>query len=124
MNKSSSASKPYILLLEDETIIGFELQDQLEEHGYRVFGPLTSCREAISILSSMKPDLALIDFDLKDGSCIELVKKLRECSVPFAVYSGHNHTKAPEDMKNIPWIVKPAPFREIREALEMLGAVA
>ena len=41
-----AARNPLVLILEDEAIIALNLQDELQDNGYRVGGPFTSCADA------------------------------------------------------------------------------
>jgi hypothetical protein len=36
-------SSPLVLILEDEALIGLNLRDDLQDAGYRVEGPFTTC---------------------------------------------------------------------------------
>jgi DNA-binding response OmpR family regulator len=113
------------LLLEDEALIAVTLQDDLEEAGYRVSGPFTTCREALSWLSGNKPDLAILDTVLKDGPCKDVAVNLTTLGVPFLVYSG-----LAEDMNALPelaqatWVEKPATAEVLLKALAGLRCSA
>lgn len=59
--------EPYkILIVEDEAIVGEDLQLRLENLGYAVTGIATSSEEAIQLSRRARPDLALMDIKL-DG---------------------------------------------------------
>ena len=69
-----------ILIVEDDPIIGADLQDRLSDAGYAVLGPTTSGEEALPIVAaSPAPDLVLMDIQLEgawDG--IETTRRIRE----------------------------------------------
>lgn len=44
------SADPLVLVLEDEVIIGLNLVDELQDGGYRVAGPFTSCADALAWL--------------------------------------------------------------------------
>ena len=50
------SSKPLVLVLEDEAIIALNLQDELQDSGYTVAGPFTSCGAAFQWLEAATPD--------------------------------------------------------------------
>ena len=54
-----------ILVVEDETVVGRDIQARLTELGYDVAGVLTSGEEALDFLASHRPDLVLMDIRLK-----------------------------------------------------------
>jgi two-component system, response regulator PdtaR len=73
--KGATAS---ILIVEDEALIASYIQEVLEESGFTVAGVASSGPEAISLVSAVQPDLALVDIKLAgpmDG--IEVAAVLR-----------------------------------------------
>jgi DNA-binding response OmpR family regulator len=113
----------FVLLVEDEPLIAVTLQDDLEEGGYEVAGPFTSCASAMAWLECDTPDLAVLDVELEDGSCKDLAAELSRRSVPFVVYSGYRQDRntAPEFI-GAPWVGKPASAETLLNALAGLQA--
>jgi DNA-binding response OmpR family regulator len=112
-----------VLVLEDEAIIAFNLQEELSDAGYRVAGPFTTCEAALDWLGSATPDGAILDTVLKDGPCREIALELTRRGVPFLIYSGHQ--KTPElvaEFGHVAWIEKPAPPAVLIEACRRLLA--
>jgi CheY-like chemotaxis protein len=60
--------KKTILVVEDEPLIGLELQETLIRLGYAVPQVVGSADEILSAASSVKPDLVLMDINLKSFS--------------------------------------------------------
>jgi DNA-binding response OmpR family regulator len=102
-------SKPLVLVLEDEAIIALNLQDELQDAGYKVAGPFSTCHAARQWLEANTPDLAILDATLRDGPCREIAIELSRREVPFLIYSGHqdDNPDMAEFQDNI-WIEKPA----------------
>ncbi|MBP2301376.1 response regulator [Azospirillum picis] len=72
-----------ILLVEDEVLIALEQQFYLETAGYTVSGPATTAGEAVAIAGDEKPDLALVDVHLGQGSSgIDAARDLAAIGVP------------------------------------------
>jgi two-component system, response regulator PdtaR len=65
-NEASTAEqrRVSILIVEDEALIASYIQQVLEESGFTVAGIASSGPEAISLVSTSKPDLALVDIKL------------------------------------------------------------
>ena len=84
-----AGSKPLVLILEDEVLIGINLQDELQDAGYEVAGPFTTCAAALEWLQTATPDAAILDAALKDGPCREIALELSNRAVPFLIYSGY-----------------------------------
>jgi DNA-binding response OmpR family regulator len=111
-----------LVLVADEAVIGRMLEDELRAAGYEVAGPFATCASAIEWLESGTPDLAVLEYILRDSRCTKLARVLRQRGVPFVIYSGSRRgvTRAPE-FKGVPWIEKPAPFARLEEALAKLA---
>lgn len=82
-----------ILVVEDNPLLAWMMQSELEEAGHRVAGPVSESGKARSIAASTELDCALVDIDLADGRtggelAVEL-SKLYDCSVILA--SGQSH---------------------------------
>jgi DNA-binding response OmpR family regulator len=101
---------PLVLIVEDEAIIALNLQDELQDSGYSVAGPFTTCAEALAWLQSKTPDVAVLDTVLKDGACREIALDLASRKIPFLIYSGHREDRdLLAEFHHVPWIEKPVP---------------
>jgi DNA-binding response OmpR family regulator len=56
-----------ILIVEDQAILGMELEFVLEQGGHDVVGVAFDSRQALSLAIETRPDLAVVDINLKDG---------------------------------------------------------
>lgn len=64
-----------VLVVEDDAALRGGLAELLSPHGYRVAG-VASLAEARDVLAAQRPDVALIDLRLPDGSGSELAREL------------------------------------------------
>ena len=109
MDKHAS-NGPLVLILEDEAIIALNIQDELQDKGYRIAGPFTTCADAHSWLQNETPDIAVLDTMLKDGACREIALDLARRKVPFLIYSGHREDEELlREFHSVTWIEKPVP---------------
>ncbi len=107
-----------VLLLEDEALIAVALQADLEEAGYSVAGPFVSCASALEWLADHRPDLAILDTVLKDGTCKEVALTLTRQGVPLLVYSGHAEDRNTlSELTNAIWVEKPATTEDLLQAV-------
>ena len=68
-----------ILIVEDNSLLAFMLEDALTASGHRVLGPALSADEALGLVAQERPALALVDVDLEGTrSGIDLVHELHE----------------------------------------------
>jgi DNA-binding response OmpR family regulator len=56
-----------ILIVEDQAILGMELEFVLEQAGHHVVGVAFDSRQALALAVETRPDLAVVDINLKDG---------------------------------------------------------
>src|SRR5215210_306357 len=116
-----AGSKPLVLLLEDEALIAVNLHDELQDAGYEVAGPFTTCAAALEWLRSQTPDAAILDAALKDGPCREIVLELARRGVPFLIYSGHSKAcQLLAEIDHVTWIEKPVPPSVLVQACQQL----
>jgi len=81
-----------ILIVEDEALIASYIRQVLEESGFAVAGIASSGPEAISLASTSKPDLALVDIKLAgpmDGIEVAQLMQTR-FKVRSIFLSGHS----------------------------------
>jgi DNA-binding NarL/FixJ family response regulator len=95
------------LLAEDQVLIGMEIGAILDEVGMEVAGPFPTCADALAWAEHARPDVALLDFMLKDGPCTELVRTLLQRDVPVLIYSGVHQGSIPQDLRPVTWVEKP-----------------
>jgi DNA-binding response OmpR family regulator len=109
------------LVVEDQALIGMAIEAYLEEIGCAV-EPLASCAAALAWLDANTPDLAVIDFMLRDGPCIDLARELKRRGVPFVIYSGYPRPiSMPSELLDAPWIEKPADRADLLSALAAMA---
>jgi DNA-binding response OmpR family regulator len=108
-----------LLVAEDVSVIAFDLADLSQELGCTVLGPAPSVEDALSLLQEEeRPDLALLDAELADGSVAPLAARLRAMGVPFAVITGHTVEDLPDEvLRTAPCLVKPYSHEEVEATL-------
>jgi DNA-binding response OmpR family regulator len=112
---------PLVLILEDEVLIGINLQDELQDAGFRVAGPFTTCAAALEWLQTATPDVAILDAALRDGPCREIALELNNRAVPFLIYSGYGEDQElPAAFHHVIWIEKPVPPSVLVQACQEL----
>lgn len=78
-----------VLIVEDEALIAFFLEDTLEDLGYSCCGVAETAEEAVALAEAERPALALVDIGLRgnrDG--IELAAELGELGVTVMFLTG------------------------------------
>ena len=112
-----------ILIVEDEVITAMSLQHLLEHWGCGKCEQVSSGKEAIEKAMSEKPDIVLIDINLRgETNGIEVAKQLqaRFC-VPIIFITGYSDEETIKEAKKIKpvgYFVKPLDFNKLRLTIE------
>lgn len=80
--------QPRILVAEDEFIVAFDLCDTVQEAGFEVEGPHSEISTAMLAVQKTRPDLAILDVELEDGTAFPLADALMAENVPVIFHSG------------------------------------
>jgi CheY-like chemotaxis protein len=78
-----------VLVVEDSWHVANALKTLLEELGVKVAGPAATTAEAERLLAAKKPDVAIVDINLKGEMAYGLIDRLNERGVRVVVISGY-----------------------------------
>lgn len=78
---------PLVLVLEDEPLIGFDVDQRLNYFGFRVGGPFRSGPEAMDWISQNDPDIVVFGLNLADEVCVRIAGMLLARNIPFVVHT-------------------------------------
>lgn len=105
-----------IMILEDDPLIGLDLQILVEDCGHSVVGPFMTVAEARGH-AERDIDFALLDVDLPDGKSFGLAEALASRRVPFAFVSGSRPQEIPEHLRAAAFIAKPFRAAVVRNSI-------
>jgi DNA-binding response OmpR family regulator len=109
------------MIVEDQALIGMSLEAFLEDAGFEVAGVFMSKAQALQWLEDDRPDVALLDIMIKDGTSLEVARALKSRGVPFAVYSGlPPKADCPIELEDVPWLEKPVSRETLLSVLGQL----
>lgn len=113
-----------ILIVEDEGIVAMELQESLQNEGFKVEAIVDNGPEAIEIIKDENIDLVLLDINIKgelDG--IETAIALRKHkSIPFIYVTAYADSATFERAKDTmpsAYLIKPFRINDLRKAIEL-----
>ena len=117
-----------ILIVEDDPFVADDLKDKLEQLQYRITGIAESYDAALESIRANKPDLALLDIELKgELTGIDLSEQLNKQGIPFIYLSSiqdlNTYYKA-KDTGPIKNLAKPIDLVNLRNALLDVGTPA
>jgi DNA-binding NtrC family response regulator len=112
-----------VMLVEDEPMICFYLEELISESGLSIVGPFRSVDDSLHFLLRQTPDAAVLDYWLADGRCSELGAELHRRGIPFFIISGTEKSDAVGcDFDDVEWLEKPFRAEAFRMCLERLLA--
>jgi DNA-binding response OmpR family regulator len=98
-----------VLIVEDESLIGMLIEEEVLEAGARVLGPEMTLESAMRRIREAGPgvvDVAVLDLDLNGARSQPVATALRERGIPFVVTTGYDARRV-EGIGDMPVIVKP-----------------
>ncbi len=106
--------KKKILVVEDELIVGADLQHMLQRAGNVVCGVAASFEEAVGLVETCQPGIVLLDIHLQgERTGIDLALYLKEQDIPFIFLSANNNESVLEAARAThPYGFLVKPFRE------------
>ncbi len=115
-----------VFIVEDETLVLFNLQDILGELGWTLVGQAMSLTQAEKLASSVEqPDAAILDVNLGGQKVFSAAAILAGRGVPIVFATGYGRDGLPPEWQDRPVIVKPYSQRDVATVLDalMLGQV-
>jgi CheY-like chemotaxis protein len=113
-----------ILLVEDDDVIAKVADWRLKNLGYTVCGRATSGAEAMELVVNAKPDLVLMDINIRgDVDGIETARMIKKgFNIPVVYVTSHSDGPTLERAKATRpdgFIVKPFEDNDLRVAIEL-----
>jgi PAS domain S-box-containing protein len=110
-----------VLIVEDEPLVAMEIALQLEDEAMVPLGPATSCRQALALIQSERPDLVLLDGNLNGERVDAVANELAASGTPFAFVSGYGSDLFPEGHNHRPALGKPFTSAALMKVVEALA---
>lgn len=97
-----------VLMVEDQLLIAMDVETMLTQEGAASVETASSVKEALVALTMMRPDVAILDVNLGNGSSVPVAQALRERGIPFVFATGYGETSLiPASMDDVPIVRKP-----------------
>lgn len=112
-----------IVLAEDEAIIRLDLRETLQEEGYEVVGDVGRGDQAVEMVDSLKPDVAIFDIKMPGMSGLEAAKIVSDkkiCPVVMlTAFSQREIIEQARDAGALAYLVKPFQKTDLVPAIEL-----
>jgi two-component sensor histidine kinase len=107
-----------VLIAEDEPIIALELEAMVQGLGYGVFGVYGTLEAALAATEADRPEVAVVDADLRGETSLPLVERLRGAGVPVILATGYDTLAGGAGgFGGVPKLTKPVSERALAAAL-------
>lgn len=114
-----------VLIVEDEVIVAFNMECEIEDAGGAVIGPVYSVAEARGMLNGI--DVAVLDININGEQVWPVAEELRTRGVPFVIASAncHDPEAIPAAFADVPRFDKPVAMdRLIARIAELASPMA
>ena len=111
-----------ILVVEDETLIAMDIEALLTDAGHTVRGPASTAALALELAELSRPDLALVNINLRDGhgAGIGLARELLDrWGVPSLFISGKAREAAQNSDAALGHLKKPYRLESVLASVEV-----
>ena len=112
-----------VVIAEDETIIRMDLRETLEEEGYDVVGETGRGDDAVELVRTLRPDLAIFDVKMPGMDGLEaagIVTTEKLCGVLIlTAFSQREIVEQARDVGALAYLVKPFQKSDLIPAIEV-----
>ena len=122
IQKTTVLAGTIILVVEDDPFIAMDLQDCLCGLGAEVLGPLPAVRPALEALEAVRPDLAVLDVNLRGEMSTPVANALSAAGVPFVLVTGYSRQQLDPALRDLPILPKPVSTCQLSQLLQRLLA--
>ena len=116
-----TSNKYRIIVAEDEALIRLDLVEMLAEAGYDVVGEATNGEEAIALVETQKPDLAILDVKMPVLDGISAAEKIITHApvLMLTAFSQRDLVERARDAGAMAYVVKPFSLSDLIPAIEI-----
>jgi CheY-like chemotaxis protein len=109
-----------VLVVEDEALIAFVIEDALSRLGHEIIGPVSKLEAAKTVAREGRFDAAILDITIRGGKSFPVAEILLVRGIPFAISSGYADWALPENLKDHLRLTKPFSEAELDSVLAIL----
>lgn len=111
-----------VLVVEDEVIVAWLLEDMLVDLGCVVIGPAANVKQALTKIEAEAIDVAVLDVNLNGEMSYPIADALAARGVPFVFVTGYDKDRMLDGYQAFPVLQKPFHRAELTVTLSELLA--
>lgn len=117
-----SQGRPRILVVEDETMIAFMIEQIVKDAGFEVVGPVSRIARGVEIASHQTLAGALLDVNLAGDLTWPIARVLQQRGIPFVFMTGYAQRGfVPEEFAGVPVLGKPFDTCQVEDAMAAMA---
>jgi CheY-like chemotaxis protein len=109
-----------VLVVEDEMLVVWLLEDMLADLGCAVVGPAAGVNQALAMIDAEAIDVAVLDVNLNGQLSYPIADALAARGVPFVFSTGYDKDRMLEGYRTCPVLQKPYHRSELSDMLAKL----
>jgi DNA-binding NarL/FixJ family response regulator len=113
-----------VLIVEDEPLIGMDIEDAVAELGHEVVGPVAELDEALDLAANAPIGCAIIDINIRGGHSYPVADMLLKRGLPLLLLSGYGEHTLPERLHDAARLPKPFTGAQLDKEIRDLFARA
>jgi len=117
---NSPLSGHRILLVEDEVMVSWLLEEILADFGCEVVGPAACVSQALEMIEVEAIDAAVLDVNLNGQGSYPVADALAARGVPFVFSTGYGRDSLPTGYQKFPMLQKPFSPSKLGDMLAQL----
>jgi len=113
-----------VLVVEDEPLIGMDIEDAVEGLGHEVVGPIAELNEALDLATIGGFGCAILDINIRGGHAYPVADMLLKRGLPVLLLSSYGEQTLPERLHEEARLPKPFTGAQLDKEIRDLCARA
>lgn len=109
-----------VLVVEDEPLIGMDIESAVQRLGHEVVGPVGEIGKALSLAADETIACAILDINIRGGNTYPIADMLLKRGVPLLLLSGYSSHSLPESLQQEARLAKPFIGEQLDEEIRIL----
>jgi CheY-like chemotaxis protein len=106
-----------VLIVEDEALVAFQLEDMLADLGCAIIGPASRVGQALDLLGRQTVDAAVLDLNVGGELVYPVADALARRGLPYIFATGYGAAGLTMPYRRRPVLQKPFPQSDLRKAM-------